>query len=164
MTFESLLSKLTEEFGDSVTGYKQYGCNFIKVTTHEAKNLLKSLKHEYNFKFLADIVAIHWPKKKEEFELSYNLFNIDEKLRVFVKVALEKPEMETVTDIWKSANFLEREQYDLVGVVFAGHPDLRRILLPEFFEGHPLRKNFELKDRSWYNLVDEQNLGIKFTK
>jgi NADH-quinone oxidoreductase subunit C len=164
MTFETLLSKLTEEFEDSVSGYSQYSCNFVKARVEIAKELLKKLKCEYNFKYLSDIVAIHWPKKKEAFELSYNLFNIDAKLRIFVKVSLEKPEAETVTDIWKSANFLEREQYDLVGVVFRGHPDLRRILLPEFFEGHPLRKNFELKDRSWYNLVDEQNLGIKFTK
>ena len=70
--------------------------------------------------------------------------------------------IETISDLYKSALFLEREQYDLVGVKFIGHPDLRRILMPEFFDKHPLRKDFNLKDRSWYNDVDEQNLGIKY--
>ncbi|MBZ4643274.1 MAG: dehydrogenase subunit [Deferribacteraceae bacterium] len=164
MGFESLLKELAGKFDSKINGYTQYGCNFINAPADIAKEVLKSLKCDYGFTYLVDIVAIHWPKKNEKFELSYNLFNVDKKLRVFVKVALAEPEFETVTDIWKSADFLEREQYDLVGVTFKGHPDLRRILMPDFFEGHPLRKEYGLKDRSWFNSVDEQNLGIKFTK
>lgn len=164
MGFEGLLKELSAKYEGKVSGYSQFGCNFINVPAEMGKDVLRSLSDDFGFKYLADIVAIHWPKKKEKFELSYNLLNVDSRLRVFVKIALVEPEYETVTDIWKSADFLEREQYDLVGVTFKGHPDLRRILMPDFFEGHPLRKDYGLKDRKWFNAVDEQNLGIKFTK
>jgi NADH-quinone oxidoreductase subunit C len=128
------------------------------------KEFLKALYEDYSFKYMADVVATHWPKKRMKFEVTNNLFSVQNKLRVFVKLESEENKFPTITDIWAGANLMEREQYDLVGVVFEGHPDLRRVLLPEFFEGHPLRKDFPLKERTWFNNADEQGLGIKFSR
>ena len=86
---------------------------------------------------------------KESFELVYEIRNIDEKdeLRVKVKVGREE-EVPSVTEIYKGAEWMEREVYDLFGIKFKGHPDLRRILLPDEYEGHPLRKDFPI-DRAF---------------
>jgi len=164
MTFNDLVAKLTEKFPSKINSYEKFGSKYIVVDRSVAKDLLRSMKYDFGFTYLVDIVAVHWPKRKEKFDVVYNLFSINDKLRVFVKYSIENEKTFTVTDIWKSANFLEREQYDLVGVVFEGHPDLRRILLPEFFEGHPLRKEYPLKGRKWFNNADEQGLGLKFTR
>ncbi|MCX8084718.1 MAG: NADH-quinone oxidoreductase subunit C [Calditerrivibrio sp.] len=164
MTFADLVAKLNEKFPGKINCFEKFGNKNIVVDRSVAKELLKSLKVEFGFTYLVDIVATHWPKRKEKFDLVYNLFNIDKKLRVFVKYSIENDRTFTVVDIWKGANFLEREQYDLVGVFFEGHPDLRRILLPDFFDGHPLRKDYPLKGRKWFNNADEQGLGLKFSR
>jgi NADH-quinone oxidoreductase subunit C len=102
-----------------------------------------------SFDFLADITAVHWPQRKEaEFDLVYQLYSLDNKVRFRIKVPLS-PDQEaaTVVGIWSTAEWLEREVYDMFGIRFAGHPDQRRILNPEGFEGHPLRKEFPLRGR-----------------
>jgi len=165
MTFEQLTEKLSAQFPEKLNCYTEFKCNFIKVKDLSVyKAVLAALRDEFSFKYMVDVVATHWPKRREKFEITNNLFSIENKLRVFVKLASEDNKFPTITDIWLGANLMEREQYDLVGVVFEGHPDLRRVLLPEFFEGHPLRKDFPLKERSWFNNADEQGLGLKFTR
>lgn len=164
MEFDKLLNSLSERFPGKINGQKSFGHRFVTTEEDVLKQLLSVLKSDYGFDYLADIVATHWPKRKQKFDLSYNLFNVDKKIRIFVKCAISDAKAATVADVWKSAIFLEREQFDLVGVVFEGNPDLRRILLPDFFEGHPLRKEFPLKERKWFNKTDEQGLGISFTK
>jgi NADH-quinone oxidoreductase subunit C len=165
MTFEELTGTLEQEFAGKLNCYTQFGCNFIRVKNEDAyKPLLRTLKEKYSFKYMVDVIATHWPKKADKFEVTNNIFSIQNKLRVFVKLSKPDNVFPTISDIWKGANFMEREEYDLVGIKFEGHPDLRRILLPDFFDGHPLRKDFPLKERKWFNKVDEQNLGIKFTK
>ena len=142
----------------------EFGCNFIMPEVGVCKDVLTDLREKFDFSYLVDVVGAHWPKRHKKFDIIYNLYSIKNKIRVFVKVSVVDENIETVSDIWKSAMFLEREQYDLVGIKFEGHPDLRRILLPDYFEKHPLRKDFDLKDRSWFNDVDEQGLGIKYSK
>lgn len=165
MTFEQLAAKLEALFPEKLNCYTEFKCNFIKVKDAAAyKAVLTALRDEASFKYIVDVVAVHWPKKREKFELSINLFSIENKLRVFVKVAGEDNKFPTITDIWAGANLMEREQYDLMGIVFEGHPNLKRVLLPEFFEGHPLLKDFPLKERSWFNNADEQGLGLKFSR
>jgi len=165
MTFTELISKLENDFPGKLNCYEEFGCNFVRVKDEACyKDLMVALKETYGFKYIVDVLATHWPKKEMKFEVTTNIFNIDAKLRIFVKLSRENEVFPTCTDVWAGCNFMEREQYDLVGIKFEGHPDMRRILLPEFFEGHPLRKDFPLKERSWFNKVDEQGLGIKFTK
>ena len=97
------------------------------------------------FDYLADVTGIDW---KDRIEVVYQLTAIAENVRIALRVNLdhENPEVDSVTSVWKGANFQEREVYDLMGVVFKGHPDLRRILLPEDWEGHPLRKDYVIPD------------------
>lgn len=105
---------------------------------------------ELDVKFLADITAVDWlgheAEKRGRFEILYNLYSLSHSYRFFLTVRLDedKLSLRSLTDLWTGANWLEREVYDLFGVNFEGHPDLTRILTPDDFEGHPLRKDFPL--------------------
>ena len=101
------------------------------------------------FDFLTDVTAVHWPERKgAEFSLVYQLYSLGNKMRFRVKIPLAEDQgAETVVGLWTTAQWLEREVYDMFGIRFAGHPDQRRIINPEGFEGHPLRKEFPLKGR-----------------
>ena len=163
MTFDEIYSNIVNEISPDVSRKIQFGLYFIVARRDNFKSIIIYLKERFDFEYLVDIVGIHWPENKANpFEVVYNLYSIKNKIRLFVKVPICNEEIETVSDCYKSALFLEREQYDLVGIKYVGHPDLRRILMPDYFNKHPLRKDFDLKDRSWYNDVDEQNLGIKY--
>ena len=102
---------------------------------------------ETPFDFLSDLTCVHYPENFDApFEIVYNLYSISANTRVRLKVATTDEEgVESVTSVWPTANWMEREVYDLFGVKFIGHPDLRRILLPEDWEGHPLRKDYPLE-------------------
>ena len=100
---------------------------------HDSENLA--------FDYLADITAIDW---KDRIEVVYQLTALSTNTRIALRVDLDKdqPEVDSVTSVWRGADFQEREVYDLMGVVFNNHPNLSRILLPEDWEGHPLRKDY----------------------
>jgi NADH-quinone oxidoreductase subunit C/D len=107
---------------------------------------------EASFDHITDICAVDYPSDPERFEVVYQLLSLPHRRRIRVKarVTEEAPEIASVTGIWKGAEFMEREVYDLMGITFVGHPDLRRILLPEDYEeGHPLRKDFPTEGRGW---------------
>jgi NADH-quinone oxidoreductase subunit C len=99
------------------------------------------------FDYLSDVTCVHFPDRADApFEVVYNLYSIKANERVRLKVATTDAEgVESVTGVWPTANWMEREVYDLFGVVFNNHPDLRRILLPDDWEGHPLRKDYALE-------------------
>ena len=102
---------------------------------------------ETPFDFLSDLTCVHYPENFDApFEIVYNLYSISANTRVRLKVATTDEEgVESVTQVWPTANWMEREVYDLFGVKFVGHPDLRRILLPDDWDGHPLRKDYPLE-------------------
>ncbi len=104
---------------------------------------------ELAFDFLSDVTAVHWPKRpKVPYDVVYNLYSIANRRRFRVKVRVaEGQEVDSATVVWSAAEWLEREIYDMFGIRFAGHPDQRRILNPDGFEGHPLRKDFPLLGR-----------------
>jgi NADH-quinone oxidoreductase subunit C len=99
------------------------------------------------FNFLSDVTCVDWYPSEPRFEMIYHLLSISQKERVRLKVRLnsDAPAVESVTSVWPSANFFEREVYDLFGVRFTGHPYLRRIQMPENWEGHPLRKDYPVE-------------------
>lgn len=101
------------------------------------------------YDFLSDLTAVHWPDRSgAEFDIVYQLYSIAHRSRFRVKVRLAEGEsISTVSNIWRTAGWLEREVYDMFGIRFDGHQDLRRILNPDHFEGHPLRKEFPLLGR-----------------
>jgi len=106
--------------------------------------LLRS-KPELAFDYLADVTAIDW---QDRIEVVYRMTNLATNARIVLRVDLDRamPKVDSVTSVWKGAEFQEREVFDLMGVVFKGHPDLRRILLPEDWEGFPLRKDYVIPD------------------
>lgn len=124
---------------------------WVVVAPDHAVEVLTVLRDEPGlaFDYLSDVTAVHWPGRDEaEFDLVYQLYSIDNRTRFRVKVPLgQDQEPMSVVNLWPAAEWLEREVYDMFGIRFAGHPDQRRILNPEGFEGHPLRKEFPLQGR-----------------
>jgi NADH/F420H2 dehydrogenase subunit C len=101
---------------------------------------------ELGFDFLSDISATDWPGQEKRFRVLYHLYSLEHKHRVRLKVAVSEDDavVPTATGIFPGAEFMEREVLDLMGISFEGHPDPRRILLPEDWEGHPHRKDYDL--------------------
>jgi NADH/F420H2 dehydrogenase subunit C len=99
---------------------------------------------ELSYEQLLFVTAVDWPSRAPRFDVVYQLRSLrrGNSLRVKVQVPAEKPEVPTLSGVWPAANWHEREAYDLLGITFIGHPDLRRILMPESWEGHPLRKDY----------------------
>ncbi len=99
------------------------------------------------FNFLSDVTCVDWYPAEPRFEIVYHLLSISKKERVRLKVRLNSssPNVDSLTPVWPGANFFEREVFDLFGVRFAGHPYLRRIMMPEDWEGHPLRKDYPVE-------------------
>ena len=113
---------------------------------HEACALLRD-DPSCQFNLLSDLTCVDWYPAEPRFEVVYSLFSIPRKDRIRLKVKLESstPVVESVTSVWPGANYFEREVFDLFGVRFSGHPYLRRILMPEDWEGNPLRKDYPVE-------------------
>ncbi|MFV0430758.1 MAG: NADH-quinone oxidoreductase subunit C [Alphaproteobacteria bacterium] len=111
---------------------------------HKVMTFLHEDKH-CSFEQMMDVTAVDYPEREPRFDIVYNLLSLSLNQRIRVKASLnEDTPIPTVTDIWKCANWWEREVWDMFGLMFAGHPDLRRILTDFGFEGHPLRKDFPM--------------------
>lgn len=102
---------------------------------------------ELRFNYLADLTCVDWYPREPRFEVVYQLLSMARKERLRLKVRLEgiDPQVESLTSLWPAANFFEREVFDLFGIRFEGHPHLRRIMMPESWEGHPLRKDYPVE-------------------
>jgi NADH-quinone oxidoreductase subunit C len=141
------LSQVIEAFGETTIIVPQEliltVCSFLKGWP------------EGRFDFLADLCGVDRGVEEEpRFEVNYHLFSTTKHHRLRVKVQLNEEDMhvQSVTSVWRTANWHERETYDLFGVIFDGHPDLRRILLPEDWQGYALRKDFPLRGYEPYSL------------
>jgi NADH-quinone oxidoreductase subunit C len=144
-----LVRKLKEKLGDAVIEASEFlGQLSIRVDRRRIVEVCDELKRdaEAPFNYLSDLTCVHYPDNKSApFEVVYNLYSISKNERVRLKLNTNGEGVASVTSVWPSANWLEREVYDLFGVVFHNHPDLRRILLPPDWEGHPLRKDYPLE-------------------
>lgn len=129
------------------------GETIVYVARERAHDILAWLKDAptERYDYLADVTAVEYRDRERPIELVYQLWSLDRKALLRVKVELpqdESLEADSVVDLWQGANWLEREVYDMFGIIFRGHPDLRRILMWETYsEGHPLRKDFPLRGR-----------------
>lgn len=160
---DELIDSLKAQFGNAILAAKTIGGQqVLEVDKTQVKAILTYLFSETmpNFNMLTDLTAIHTPDKESPLEIVYQLYTLPGYRRLRIKTSLKEGEaIDTVTDIWATANWLEREVYDLFGVLFREHPDLRRILLPRGWVGHPLRKEYplEYQDNEWAS----QNLQIR---
>jgi NADH-quinone oxidoreductase subunit C len=149
---EKLKSSNSAWIGD-VT--ESHGEVTVTVPRDSIADVCRLLKAEQGFDLLADLCgADRGPEEDPRFEVNYHLFSTKHHSRLRLKVLLSEddPHVMTVTQVWKTANWHERETYDLLGVIFDGHPDLRRILLPSDFDGHALRKDYPLRGYEPYSL------------
>ncbi|MGO9603885.1 MAG: NADH-quinone oxidoreductase subunit C [Candidatus Binataceae bacterium] len=146
------IDKLKERFGADLLGNEEArGEETIIVGRDRAPEILKALRDEPGFEFdmLSDLSAVDWPDRPPRFDVVYHLNSLTLHHRLRVKVQIEGGDawVTSAIGIWKAADWLERECYDMFGIQFHGHPDLRRILLYDSFEGHPLRKDYPYQRR-----------------
>ena len=146
MTAKEIFERVSELCPGGVADLDEQGLDpFFKVKPESLKETCLALRDDGALKFdvLSDLTAVDLPKE-EVIQLVYHLYSYASRQQIVVKVDLDRdaPRIATVEDVWKVANWFEREVFDLFGVVFEGHSDLRRILLPEDWVGYPLRKDF----------------------
>ena len=151
MTKEILLEKITAKFGEDVkvdTDSLDYTA--VVVKTDRSHELVKYLRDELAFNFMTDVCGAHFPDndKSAQFAVIYHMHNWIDRIRIRIKSFLdaENPAIDSVTDLYLSANWQERETYDFYGIEFKNHPDLRRILNMDEMESFPMRKEFPLED------------------
>ncbi|MEK6301629.1 MAG: NADH-quinone oxidoreductase subunit C [Acidobacteriota bacterium] len=151
-----LIDRIRERFGDAISeAVATLGQQILRVKKGSYVELCRFLHDEddADFKMCIDETAIHWPDRKgEEFDIVLFLYSLTKNRRLRLKLAVADGEAcPSVTSIWAGANWMEREIYDMFGILFEGHPDLRRILLPTDWPGHPLRKEYPIgyQDNEW---------------
>jgi len=149
MEFESLivekLKKENEEFVSETSNFR--GDLTIVVPARHILKVAEILKNDeqLSFNLIEDVTAIDWARRKNRFTLVYHVFSLKNNFRIRIKVNIEKDEIESVTSVWSGANWYERETFDMYGIKFLNHPDLRRMYMPEEFDYYPLRKDFPLQ-------------------
>lgn len=143
---EGVLASLTKALGKKVVSAKEeHGEIVITVVRGEIENALRILRDEHEYQQLMEIAGADYPSRAERFDVVYMLLSVTRNHRIMIKVqAAENTPVPTVTTLWPVAGWLEREVFDMYGVIFEGNTDLRRILTDYGFEGHPFRKDFPL--------------------
>ena len=156
-----LVGRIRAKFGvalmEAIEDRKQA---ILTVECARLAEISQYLRDEEKFDLLSDLTAVDWPKREKRFDVVLNLYSFanNERLRVKSRAGDGEP-VPSVSGVWPTANWLEREAFDMFGILFAGHPNLTRILLPDEWQGYPLRKNYDIieQDTSWV----KENLGIE---
>lgn len=149
MNWQSIMSECC---GESAVEYRFRDNVCVTVPDASLHRVLSRLKNDAGFNMLVDITAVdylEYPDAADRFGVIYCLLDTDSGLRLMIRVLLNEPDLElpTAVNLWRGADWMEREVFDMFGIHFAGHPDLRRILMPEEFTSFPLRKDYPLKGR-----------------
>jgi len=156
-----LAQQLKAQFGESIIQTASYlGQNFAVVKPDVVARVIGWLRDAADFDYLVDVTAVDWPKRAERFDVVYILYSFSRNERVRLKIVIaDGYRPQSVVDIHLTANWLEREVFDMFGIEFADHPDLRRILMPDDWQGHPLRKDYPVleQDQHWV----QGHLGIE---
>ncbi len=155
------VARLKARFGEAIReAWLDRKQAIVVVARERLLEIATYARDDERFDMLTDLTAVDWPKREKRFDVILNLYSFPKNERLRLKVhAAENEAVPSVTSVWPAANWLERECYDMFGIVFEGHPDLRRILLPEEWQGHPLRKDYDIltQDTAWVR----ENLGIE---
>jgi len=155
-----LVEKYRRQYGSGLDAQTYLGQNYLAVDRSLIPDILRLLRDEEQFDYCVDLTAVHYPNREKQFDVVWILYSFsrNERMRVKTQIA-DGASLPSSVAIWPTANWLEREIYDMFGIVFDGHPDLKRILLPDGWKGHPLRKDYSilLQDKEWV----QSNLGIE---
>ena len=155
-----LVAKLKGEYGSGIEPLTHLGQNYMIVDRSLIPEILQVLRNQEEFDYCVDITAAHYPKREKQFDVIWVLYSFarNERIRVKIQIA-DGDSVPSSVPIWPAANWLEREVYDMFGIKFDGHPDMKRILLPEGWKGNPLRKDYGIlqQDNEWVQI----NLGIE---
>lgn len=168
-----VLEALKEKFGDAVVEtHSQFGDDTAVVRADKWKEVCRFLRDDpaMSFDMSVDLCGVDYPEREPRFEVVLHLYSIANRHRLRLKARIgdaegEGAEIDTVADIWIGVNWFERETYDLMGISFKGHPDLRRILMYPEFEGHPLRKDYPAnKTQPLVPYRTEEEAGVTLEK
>jgi NADH-quinone oxidoreductase subunit C len=132
----------------------------LVVDRASLKEIAMYCRDDEGFDYLVDLTAVDWPKREKRFDVVLNLYSFKKNERLRMKAYVGEGEScPSATSVWGTANWLEREAFDMFGIIFEGHPNLKRILLPDEWQGHPLRKDYDIltQDTAWVR----ENLGIE---
>ena len=156
-----LTKRYREQFGaailDAVEDRKQL---YLIIAAGQLAEIARYSRDIEKFDLLEDYTAVDWPRREKRFDLIAILYSFPHNTRLRLKIPLADGETPaSLVEIWPTANWLEREIFDMFGISFNGHPDMKRILLPEEWQGHPLRKDYDIlqQDTAWVR----ENLGIE---
>jgi NADH-quinone oxidoreductase subunit C len=156
-----LVKRLKAHYGSAIQEALAYaGQNYFVVEKGIVRELLERLRDDDKFDYCVDVTAVHYPKREKAFDLIYVLYSFPNNVRIRVKTQIADGEtVSSVVGLWPTANWLEREVYDMFGIQFEGHPDLKRILMPDGWKGFPLRKDYAItqQDKEWVQI----NVGIE---
>src|SRR5271165_3552663 len=154
-------AQLRQQYGSAILEASKYlGQTYMVVDQSILSEILRRMRDDEGFDYCVDITAVHYPKREQQFDMVYVLYSFPKNERTRVKTRIKDGEhVPSAVSIWETANWLEREAFDMFGIVFDGHPGLKRILLPDEWKGHPLRKDYDIlqQDREWVQI----NLGIE---
>jgi NADH-quinone oxidoreductase subunit C len=144
-----IIEKLKENFSESIEKIEEYRDDLsISINSEKLLQVCNFLKSDPELQFIMckDITAIDWAKKDYRFEVVYHIYSFKLNYTLRLKTKIKDPDegIESAYSVWQSANWYERETYDMYGIKFKNHPDLRRMYMPEYFEYYPLRKDFPL--------------------
>ena len=154
-----MVTRLKGRHGSGIREATSYlGQNYLVVDSTLIPDFLRTLRDEEKFDYLVDVTAVHYPEREKQFEVVWILYSFERNERIRVKTLVAES-VPSVFSIWPTANWLEREVFDMFGISFEGHPDLKRILLPDGWKGYPLRKDYGIiqQDNEWVQI----NLGIE---
>ena len=155
-----LVEKYKSQYGSGLDAQTYLGQNYFNVDRSLIPDILRLLRDEEQFDYCVDITAAHYPKREKQFDVVWILYSFPRNQRMRVKTQIaDGATLPSSVSIWPTANWLEREVYDMFGIQFDGHPDLKRILLPDGWKGFPLRKDYDIlqQDKEWVQI----NLGIE---
>ena len=161
LTNEQVQAKLVEKFGDQLSNFSEpYGMLSFEAPKELNLKVLQFLYDDetLKFRFLTDLQAVHYPDDKgRELAVVYHLHNLTDNLRIRFKIftSIDRPDVYTATQLFATANWMERETFDFFGVNFVGHPNLKRILNVDEMDYFPLRKEFPLEDQTRIDKDDE---------
>lgn len=155
MSDQAIVEKIKARFADEVLDVVEFrGETTVTVKKEQIVDICKFMRDDLGYNLLCDLCAVDYMGQAPRFMVVYNMYNITTKQRFRIKAPVEEQDavIDTVCTVWGTANWLEREVWDLMGIDFADHPDLRRILMPADWEGHPLRKDYPVQgpDREPY--------------